>query len=67
MVNVAWVVEYPQEHYVDYGTSEEARAAYKSIELEDGEYKYLFMAFDDDTGTHDLDDIGLAYESREEA
>ena len=67
MIHTTWVVEHPEECYVDYKTSTEAHEAYDSIELRNGEYKYLFMAFDSECGASGLDDIGLKYESKEEA
>lgn len=61
-----WVVEYPAERYTDYTSSAAARAAFDSIELKDGEYKYLFIAHDDEHGEfHPEFDVGLAFERRE--
>lgn len=66
-VHRVWVVEYPEENYTDYGTSAAARAAFDSIELGDGEYKYMFIAHDDEHGCfHPEFDVGLAYEGKEE-
>lgn len=63
-----WVVEHPEENYTAYETSAAARAAFESIELSNGEYKYLFIAHDDEFGEfHPEFDVGLAYESKEEA
>lgn len=61
-----WVVEYPNEHYTDYTSSAAAMAAFESIELENGEYKYLFIAHDDDDGNFYPEfDVGLKFESKE--
>lgn len=58
-----WVVEYPAENYTDYTSSAAARAAFDSIELKDGEYKYLFIAHDDEEGNFYPEyDVGLACE-----
>ena len=58
-----WVVEHPPEHYVDYPSSAAARAAFSSIDLKGGEYKYLFIAHDDEDGNFYPEfDVGLAFE-----
>ena len=59
-----WVVEIC-ECYTDYPSREDAYAAFDSVELREGEYKYLFIAHDDEYGEfHPEYDVGLAYEER---
>lgn len=62
-IHRVWVVEYPAENYTDYTSSAAARAAFSSIELNDDEYKYLFIAHDDEDGNFYPEfDVALEYQ-----
>ena len=63
-IHRTWVVEV-NECYTDHRSSKEAWEHYNGIELMDGDYKYIFIAHDDESGNFYPElDVGLAYEER---